>query len=92
MIFNNYARGLLSLITIFMLSGCVTQQAPVFMLLGSYFPSWIACALLGIVVAVFARVIFIWLGIDEVLTGRLFVYTCLGLTVAFMSSLLIFSR
>ncbi|EKT1238134.1 hypothetical protein QFN52_004301 [Escherichia coli] len=75
-----------------MLSGCVTQQAPVFILLGSYFPSWIACALLGIVAAVIVRLIFIWFGIDEALTGRLFVYTCLALTVAFMSSFLIFSR
>lgn len=80
------------LIVMFMLSGCVAQQAPVLILLGSYFPSWIACALFGIVATVIARVIFIYLCIDEALPARLLVYTCLALAVAFISSLLIFAR
>lgn len=93
-VFYKHIRGFLPLIAmaLFMLSGCVAQQAPVFTLLDSYFPSWIACALLGIIAAVITRVIFIRLGIDDALPVRLLVYTCLALAVAFISSLLIFAR
>lgn len=90
--FCRYVRELVLLIAMFILSGCVAQQAPVFTLLGSYFPGWIACALFGIVVTVIARVIFIYLGFDDALPARLLVYTCLALAVAFISSLLIFTR
>lgn len=78
--------------TLLSLSGCVNAGAPAFSLLGSYFPSWIACAVTGILTAIIARVIFIRAGIDEVLPWRLFVYVCLALAVAFLSSLLIFTR
>ncbi|HDV9907161.1 TPA: hypothetical protein RKW90_001684 [Klebsiella oxytoca] len=93
-VFYKHVRGLLPLIAIalFMLSGCVAQQVPVFTLLGSYFPAWIACALAGIVAAVIARVVFIRLGIDDALPARLLVYVCLALAVAFIFSLLIFAR
>ena len=84
--------GVLLHIVMLMLSGCVAEQAPVIILLGSYFPSWIACTLFGIVAAIIARVIFIYLGIDEELPARLLFYTWLALAVAFASSLLIFAR
>lgn len=80
---------LLSAIT---LSGCSGAEAPSFSLVGSYFPSWMACAFIGIITAVIARVLFIRVGIDEVLPLRLLVYVCLALTVAFISSLLLFTR
>lgn len=84
--------GLLLSIAAMMLSGCVAKQAPSFSVLGSYFPSWIACAFIGILSAVIARVVFIRIGIDDALPMRLFVYVCLALAVAFISSLLIFAR
>nr|WP_024912746.1 YtcA family lipoprotein [Chania multitudinisentens] len=86
-------RSLMLLLVAFLsLSGCVNAKAPAFSLLGSYFPSWIACAVIGIVVAIIARVLFIRVGIDEVLPWRLFVYVCLALAMACLSSLLIFAR
>lgn len=87
-----YVRELVLIIAMLMLSGCVAQQAPVFTLLGSYFPSWIACALLGIAATAIARMIFIYLNIDDALPARLIIYTCLALAVMFISSLLIFAR
>lgn len=74
------------------LTGCADAQAPAFSLLGSYFPSWMACAVIGIITAVIVRVLFIRAGIDEVLPWRLFIYVCLALAVAFLTSLLIFMR
>lgn len=76
---------------IFMLSGCNETQAPAFPLFGSYFPSWIACAILGIVLAVIARVVLIRIGIDDMLPSRLLVYVCLALTVGLVLSLSLFS-
>lgn len=86
--------GMLSLAAsaLSMLSGCVAHQAPAFTVLGSYFPAWIACALMGIVVSAMTRIVFIRIGIDDLLPVRLLVYTCLALVVAFLSSLLIFAR
>ncbi|MDA5473195.1 YtcA family lipoprotein [Yersinia kristensenii] len=74
------------------LSGCSGAEAPSFSLVGSYFPSWMACAFIGIITAVIARVVFIRVGIDDVLPWRLLVYVCLALAVAFICSLLLFTR
>lgn len=85
-------RKSLTLLLPLSLCGCVQAQAPLLPLLGSYFPSWLLCAFVGVVSAVAARVLFIRLGIDEMLTWRLLVYVCLALAVAFVCSLLLFGR
>lgn len=85
-------RRMLSLSPIIGLCGCTRSQAPSFPLLGSYFPSWLVCAFIGVIAAVIARILFIRVGIDEVLPWRLLVYVCLALAVAFVSSLLLFAR
>ncbi|SUP86109.1 YtcA family lipoprotein [Yersinia wautersii] len=85
-------RGPLILLSAIALSGCSGAEAPSFSLVGSYFPSWMACAFIGIITAVIARVLFIRVGIDEVLPWRLLVYVCLALAVAFICSLLLFTR
>ncbi|MGL5384452.1 MAG: YtcA family lipoprotein [Serratia sp. (in: enterobacteria)] len=85
---RRYGALALLLASTFGLIGCRDFGAPAFSLFGSYFPAWLACAGIGIVAAIAARVLLILAGIDEVLPWRLFVYTCLALAVAFMSSLL----
>ncbi len=72
------------------LTGCVQVGAPAFTLLGSFIPYWMVCAAIGLVVAIIVRVIFIKIGIDDVLPLRLLVYLCLMLTVSFISALLFF--
>ncbi|WP_223500012.1 YtcA family lipoprotein [Serratia sp. JSRIV006] len=86
---TRYGALALLLVSTFSLIGCRDFGAPAFSMLGSYFPAWLACAGIGLVVAIGARVLLIFAGIDEVLPWRLFVYTCLALAVAFMSSLLL---
>ena len=56
--------------------------APTFVFFGSYFPAWIVCAILGVVVAVAVRKLFIVIGLDEVLPVRLIVYASLALMAA----------
>lgn len=85
---RRYGSLALLLASTFGLIGCRDIGAPAFSLLGSYFPAWLACAGIGIIAAIVARVLLIFTGVDEVLPWRLFVYTCLALAVAFMSSLL----
>ncbi|AAM87105.1 MULTISPECIES: YtcA family lipoprotein [Yersinia pseudotuberculosis complex] len=85
-------RGPLILLSAIALSGCSGAEAPSFSVVGSYFPYWMACAFIGIITAVIARVLFIRVGIDEVLPWRLLVYVCLALAVAFICSLLLFTR
>ncbi|AHK18687.1 YtcA family lipoprotein [Yersinia similis] len=89
---QNPWRGLWLLLSAIALSGCSGAEAPSFSLVGSYFPSWMACAFIGIITAVIARILFIRVGIDEVLPWRLLVYVCLALAVAFICSLLLFAR
>ncbi|CAH1669872.1 YtcA family lipoprotein [Chelatococcus asaccharovorans] len=74
------------------LAGCTSVGAPSLPLFGAYFPAWLACAVAGILGAVVIRVIFIPIGIDDVLPWRLLVYVCLALAIAFAVSRFVFGR
>lgn len=57
------------------LSGCaIGAQSPDFLLLNSYFPSWLVGALVAVVLTVLIRYGFIKIGIDDYLPFRFFVY------------------
>jgi hypothetical protein len=66
-----YAAPLLGL-----LEGC--DGAPSRNILGSYFPSWMVCALVGLALALAARAIFKALGILEELPLPLIVMAAIG--------------
>ncbi len=74
------------------LAGCARRAAPSLSLGGSYFPSWLVCAIGGAALAVAARVLLVRVGIDELLPAKLMVYTCLAMAFAFGLSLYLFSR
>lgn len=75
------------------LSGCdVSAGAPSLALFGAYFPSWLACALAGILGAVLVRLVFIPLGLDDALPVRLPVYVAIAAAIGFLVSLLGFGR
>ena len=67
------------------------SRAPTFNLLGSFFPSWILCGLLGIVLAVVARLILLRTGIEKHVSPLVLVYPCLTLLFTFTIWLLFFS-
>jgi hypothetical protein len=76
-----------------LLSGCdVSAGAPSLALFGAYFPSWLACALAGILGAVLVRLVFIPLGLDDMLPVRLPVYVAIAAAIGFLVSLLGFGR
>lgn len=74
------------------LTGCSSAGAPSLYFFGAYFPSWLACALAGIVGAVLVRLVFVRLGIDDSLPMRLPVYVCVAAALGFLVSLLSFGR
>ena len=68
------------------------SNGPVIPFFGAYFPSWIACALIGIVATVILRLVFIKVGLDDVMPLRVVVYLFLAIAIGFASSLLLFAR
>lgn len=75
------------------LSGCdVSAGAPSLALFGAYFPSWLACALAGILGAVLVRLVFIPVGLDDALPVRLPVYVAIAAAIGFLVSLVGFGR
>lgn len=73
----------------FILTGC--SYAPSVYAFGSYFPSWLLCAAIGILGTVLVRVIFIRLQIDDFLPLRLLTYLCVALIIAIATSLAFFA-
>lgn len=69
-----------------------TGTAPAIPLFGAYFPSWLLCALIGILGAVIVRLVFIRAGLDDALPIRLPVYVCIAAAIGFAVSLLGFGR
>jgi len=63
----------------FGLVGC--NRAPSQAILGSYFPTWMICTLIGLALVVVVRQLFVALSLDKALPAPLVVY--LALTVAF---------
>jgi hypothetical protein len=63
-------------IALLFLSGC--SSAPSRNILGSYFPSWMVCALIGMVATVAVRALLARTGIDAVLPMPIVVYLAIA--------------
>lgn len=71
-----------------MLSGCA--RSPVFNVLGSYFPGWIACILAGIIVAVLIRTLLHRRELEKRVAGLPLFYLSIALLVACVCWLIAF--
>ena len=60
----------------------MTRHSPTFDLLGSYFPAWMVCIVVAIVLAVVARQVLVALEIDAYLRPKGLVYLCLAVVFA----------
>ena len=56
-------------------------MGPQINVIGSFFPSWMLCAAIGIGVAVIARWLFLRMGVDPYLGPRALVYPSLAILV-----------
>ena len=72
-----------------LLAGC--SRAPSFNILGSFFPSWILCGVIGVLLTVGSRLLFLRIKLEEQLSPLILVYPCLAAFFTFTLWLLFFS-
>ncbi len=70
-------------------AGC--SRVPSFNILGSFFPAWILCGVIGILLTAGARVFFVRLKFEQELSPLILVYPCLAAFFTFTLWLLFFS-
>jgi hypothetical protein len=75
--------------TMLLLAGC--SRAPSFNILGSFFPSWILCGVIGILLTAGSRLLFVRIKLEEQLSPLILVYPCLAAFFTFTLWLLFFS-
>ena len=80
----NPRRMLCDICTLF-ISGC----NPVISVAGANFPVWMLCLFAGILGSLSLRPVFVATGIDEWMTPRPLIYSCLALAIAFLCWLVI---
>ncbi|MBV8551365.1 MAG: hypothetical protein JOY54_08700 [Acidobacteriaceae bacterium] len=66
------------------------QRAPDIDILGSFFPIWLVCIVIGIMLTVIARMIFLRIDIESEIGPRLLVYPSMALLIAFSTWLIFF--
>ena len=59
-------------------------MGPQINVIGSFFPSWMLCAAIGIVAAALARHLFVRVGVDPYLGPRMLVYPSLAILVTLL--------
>jgi hypothetical protein len=67
-------------------AGC--SAAPSQSILGSYFPTWMICALIGLAVTIVVRQVFATVGIDRTLPAPLLVYLAVAIAGSFATWLI----
>ena len=70
-------------------TGC--SRAPTFNILGSFFPAWILCGVLGILLAAVVRFIFVRTNLEQELSPLIVIYPCLAAFFTFTIWLVFFS-
>ena len=69
--------------------GC--SRAPSLNILGSFFPAWILCGVVGILLTVVARILFVRANFEKELSPLILVYPCLAAFFTFSIWLVFFS-
>ena len=72
-----------------MLMGC--EGPPSFSIAGSYFPDWILCSFVGIVVSALAHRLFVSLKMERDIQPPVLIYPCIAVSCAVTVWLLCFS-
>jgi hypothetical protein len=86
---NPAAKAALACTVLLLVAGC--SRAPSFNILGSFFPSWILCGLIGILLTVAARLAFVRISFEQHLSPLIVVYPCLTAFFTFTLWLVFFS-
>ena len=62
------------------LAGC--GAAPSLTVVGSYFPAWLVCGIIGVLAAIVARIVFVATGLVDTLPLQLYICAAIGIIVA----------
>jgi hypothetical protein len=87
--FYRFVRAAASCTLTLLAVGC--SRAPSFNILGSFFPSWILCGIIGILLTVAARLFFVRIKFEQELSPLILVYPCLTAFFTFTLWLVFFS-
>jgi Na+/glutamate symporter len=82
------AMRMAALVIFTLLTGCA--RAPSFNILGSFFPAWLICMIVGIVLATIARWVFARYSVENEIPWKIIVYPCLAFFFAFTLWLVFF--
>jgi YtcA family len=82
---SRFGHGRLALAIL--LPGC--GSAPSINILGSFFPAWLICIVVGAVLTIFTRQVFVAMEIASHLRPAALVYPCLGLLWVFATRLVV---
>ena len=80
----------ITLSSLLILSAC--DSSPLQNILGSYFPAWMLCAFIGILLTVIAYRIFVKIGIEESIPAKLLIYPSLACSITFITWLIWFGN
>jgi hypothetical protein len=72
-----------------LLAGCA--RTPSFNILGSFFPAWLICMVVGVVLATIAKWVLARYKLDKEIVWTIVVYPCLAAFFAFILWLIFFS-
>jgi len=81
----------IAVLAVSVLSATGCSRAPSFNILGSFFPAWILCGVLGIVLTVGLRILFVRMDFEKELSPLILIYPCLAAFFTFSIWLLFFS-
>lgn len=79
---------IVSVCALLVMTGC--QRAPAFNILGSYFPAWLFCFIVGAILTTVARMMLLRKNLEQVLNPPLLMYPCLTAFFTFSVWLIFF--
>jgi len=79
----------MALAAVALLAGC--SRAPTFNILGSFFPAWLICMVVGIILAAVAYRVLVWLKLEQEIKWSIVVYPSIALFFACVLWLIFFS-
>jgi YtcA family len=68
------------------------SHSPTLDLLGSYFPAWMLCAVIGIIASVFIRLILVVAGVNDYVVAPLLTYAALAVSATLLAWLFWFGH
>jgi hypothetical protein len=75
-----------------LLAGCHSTHSPTVDVLGSYFPAWIICIVIGLALTIIARLFLIGFKLDKHLRPAPLVYLCLMVCFTLLVWLIFFKN